>query len=389
MLPNLLRANVRSLPGAGASIAPAQQMLDAWVDTFEQWRPRERLITACEKIFMESKNRQLLVKQWPNGLPRATDFELVDGPMPVLGDAQVLIRNQFLSIDPYYRHSLGPRFLGTRFRHAGDVMMAVTLGEVVESRDPTVPVGAHVTTLLGDMQDFAAVSGRDVRVLSPEIFGAGKLPFSTALGVAGIPGLTAYAGIVAHARARPGQTFVVSSASGCVGATAGQLARLMGLRAIGIAGAPQKCAWVVESAGFDACVSYKSANFADELKSACPRGIDVNFEHVGGAVLATILPQMVYGGRLVMSGMIDQYNEAVSPPGPNWGIIIAKSLTVSGLRVFDHFAMMPEYECLVAPLILSGRFAYLEDTHDGLESAPESLARALTGGNFGKSLIRL
>ncbi len=157
---------------------------------------------------MTSGNRQLLVKQWPKGLPALEDFELVDGPMPVPGDAQVLIRNKYLSIDPYYRHSLGPRFLG------------------------------------------AAVSGRAVRVLSTEFFGDGALPLSTALGVAGNPGLTAYAGLMMQAKARPGETFVVSSASGSVGATAGQLARSMGLSALGIAGAAEKCAWVVETAGF-------------------------------------------------------------------------------------------------------------------------------------------
>lgn len=338
---------------------------------------------------MPDTNRQLRVKQWPNGLPQPADFELVDGPMPVLGDAQILIRNRYLSIDPYYRHALGPRFLGTRFRHPGDVMMAVTLGEVMESRDPLIPVGSFVTTLLGDMQDYAAISGRDARLLSSEIFGPGGLPLSTALGVAGIPGLTAYAGIIAHARARPGETFVVSSAGGCVGATAGQLARLMGLRAVGIAGSAEKCAWAVEKAGFDACISYKATDFAAQLAGACPRGIDIDFEHIGGAVLAAILPLMVYQGRLVMSGLIDQYNEAVAPPGPNWGVIIARALTVSGLRVFDHFGLMPEYERLVAKLILEGRFAYAEDISDGLEAAPLALARVLTGGNFGKTLIRI
>jgi NADPH-dependent curcumin reductase CurA len=334
-------------------------------------------------------NRQLRVKHWPQGLPRPEDFEIVEAPLPVPGDAQVLIRNRYLSIDPYYRHALGPRFLGTPFRHPGDVMMAVTLGEVIESRDPQVPVGSHVTTLLGDMQDFAVVSGRAVRVLSPEWFGDHALPLSTALGVAGIPGLTAYSGIVMHARARPGETFVVSSASGCVGATAGQLARTMGLRAVGIAGAAEKCAWVKDQAGFDACVSYKAADFADRLAAACPNRIDINFEHVGGAVLAAILPLMAYGGRLVMSGLIDQYNEAVSPPGPNWGVIIAKALTVSGLRVFDFFALMPEYERLIATRILHHGFVYKEDISDGLEAAPAALARVLTGGNFGKTLIRL
>jgi NADPH-dependent curcumin reductase CurA len=338
---------------------------------------------------MNDLNRQLIVKQWPQGLPRPEDFELVDGPMPVPGDAEVLVRNKYLSIDPYYRHALGPRFLGTRFRHPGEVMMGVTLGEVLESRDPMVPVGSHVTTLLGDMQDYAAVSGRAVRVLSTDVFGDGALPLSTALGVAGIPGLTAYAGIVMHARARPGETFVVSSASGCVGATAGQLARSMGLRAVGIAGAPEKCAWVVAEAGFDACVSYKANDFAQSLAAACPRKIDIDFEHVGGAILAAVLPLMVYGGRLVMSGLIDQYNDVVAPPGPNWGVIIAKALTVSGLRVFDFFDLMPEWERLVAAQILGGHLVYKEDISEGLASAPAALARVLTGANFGKSLVRL
>jgi NADPH-dependent curcumin reductase CurA len=338
---------------------------------------------------MTTQNRQLIVKTWPNGLPRREDFELVDGPMPVLGDAQIMIRNLWLSIDPYYRHSLGPRFLGTPFRRPGDVMMGVTLGEVVESKDPTIPVGRHITTLFGDMQDYAVVSGRDARLLPDDVFGPGKLPLSTALGVAGIPGLTAYAGLIDHGKPRPGETFVVSSASGCVGATAGQLARIMGLRAVGIAGAPEKLAWTVDKAGFDACVSYKSPDFAAELAAACPRGIDINMEHVGGAVLAATLPLMTVHGRVVMSGLIDQYNKDVAPPGPNWGVILVRRLHVSGLRVFEYLDLMPEYERLIAPRILDGSFAYVEDIKEGLEEAPLSLARVLTGGNFGKSLIHI
>jgi NADPH-dependent curcumin reductase CurA len=338
---------------------------------------------------MASVNRQLIVKTWPQGLPGPENFELVDGEMPRIGDAQILIRNLWLSIDPYYRHSLGPRFLGTPFRHPGGVMMGVTLGEVVESRDPAIPVGRHVTTLFGEMQDYAVVSGRDARLLPDDLFGPGKLPLSTALGVAGIPGLTAYAGLVEQGRPRPGETFLVSSASGCVGATAGQLARIMGLRAVGIAGSAEKLAWVVEKAGFDACVSYKSPDFADELAAACPNGIDINMEHVGGAVLAAALRLMTNHGRVVMSGLIDQYNKDVAPPGPNWGVILVKRLVVSGLRVFEYLHLMPEYERLIAPRILDGSFIYEEDTREGLEEAPMSLARVLTGGNFGKSLIHI
>lgn len=336
-------------------------------------------------------NRQLRVKAWPQGLPGPEHFEIVEADIPIPGDAQILIRNKWLSVDPYYRHSLGPRFVGTRFRHPGDVMMAVSLGEVMESRDPRVPIGRHVTTLLGDCQDYAVVDSRDARLLPEELFGEGlgRLPLATALGVAGIPGLTAYAALVAHARPHPGETFVVSSASGCVGATAGQLAQIMGLRVVGIAGAAEKCAWTVDAAGFDACVSYQAPDFAAALATACPAGVNVNMEHVGGAVLEAVLPLMQPYGRIVMSGLIDQYNKDVAPPGPNWGVIIQRQLIVSGLRVFDHFDLFGEYEQLVGPRLLDGRFAYREDISEGLEAFPAALAKILTGGNFGKSLIKL
>jgi NADPH-dependent curcumin reductase CurA len=338
---------------------------------------------------MTTTNRQLCVKSWPDGLPKPENFSIIEGPMPVVGDAQILIRNLWLSIDPYYRHALGPRFVGTKFCHPGDVMMGVTLGLVLESRDPAVPVGRYVTTLLGGMQDYVAVNGRDARLIPDELFGPGKLPLSTALGVAGIPGLTAYSALMVHAKASPGETFLVSSAAGCVGATAGQLAMMMGLRAIGVAGSQEKVDWVVDKAGFDACVSYKSNNFADDLAAACPRGIDINMEHVGGEVLGTVLPLMTLNGRIVISGLIDQYNKAVAPPGANWGVIVQKQLTVSGLRVFKHFDLMPHYERLIADRIGKGLFVYREDVSEGLEAAPAALARVLTGANFGKSLVKI
>jgi NADPH-dependent curcumin reductase CurA len=163
----------------------------------------------------------------------------------------------------------------------------------------------------------------------------------------------------------------------------------MGLRTVGIARAAEKVAWTINDAGFDACVSYKSQHFSAELAAACPDGIDIDMEHVGGEVLSTILGLMAQNGRIVISGLIDQYNAAVSPPGPNWGIIVARHLTVSGLRVFNHFDLMPKYERLMRSLILDDGFTYREDVLDGLTQAPISLARVLTGTNFGKSLIRL
>ncbi len=338
---------------------------------------------------MAETNRQLKVKAWPNGLPGPEHFELVEGQVPAPGDAEVLIRNQWLSIDPYYRHSLGPRFVGTPFCHPGDVMMGVTQGVVVESRDPLIAVGRQVCTLLGGMQDYVAVPGRDVRLLPDSVFGGAGLPLSTALGVAGMPGLTAYAGLLRLGRASPGETLVVSSASGSVGATAGQLAKIMGLRAVGIAGAKDKLDWTTGVAGFDACVSYRAPDFAEALAAACPNGVDINFEHVGGDVLATVLKLMAPGGRVVMSGLIDQYNKDVAPPGPNWGIILQRQLVVTGLRVFQHLDLLPAFERLLAPRILDGSFVYREDIREGLEQAPVSLANVLTGANFGKSLVRV
>jgi NADPH-dependent curcumin reductase CurA len=340
-------------------------------------------------LSVETVNRRLMVKSWPDGLPGPEHFEMTEAPLPSLADGQVLVRNQWLSIDPYYRQALGPRFVSVPFCHPGEVMMGVTQGVIVQSRDPKAPVGRQVTVMSGNMQDYVAVSGRDVRLLPEAYFGPGGLPLSTALGVAGVPGLTAYSAVFRFAEPKPGETFVVSSASGCVGATAGQLMKLMGLRTVGVAGAPEKLVWTVETARFDACVSYRSPRFAEDLAAACPDGVDINLEHVGGTVLETVLAQMALDGRVIMCGMIDQYDKPVAPPGPNWGVILQKRLTVRGLRVFEYLGLMPAFERFIAPRILDGSIVFSEDILDGLEQAPVQLARVLTGRNFGKSLIRL
>lgn len=336
-------------------------------------------------------NTQLRVKQWPDGLPASGDFELVEDAMPVAGGGQLLCRNVWLSIDPYYRHALGPRFVGTAFCHPGDVMMGVTVAEVVESHVPGIEPGQYVRSLQGRMQAYAVLNGADVHVLPEAVFGAGpgKLPLSTAMGVAGIPGLTAYIAVTAIGQPKIGEVFLVSSASGCVGATAGQVAMARGARAIGIAGAAEKCRYVRDELGFEACPSYKSASFAEDLKAAAPDGIDVNMEHVGGEVLAAILPLMNYRGRVVLSGLIDQYNRDVPPPSPNWGILVAKSISLLPIRVFDWFDRMGEWERIARAMILDGRLRYREDISEGLETAGDRLCDVLTGGNFGKTLVRI
>ncbi len=342
---------------------------------------------------MSRMNTQLRVRSWPDGLPTSENFELVETPMPQASGGQLLCRNLWLSIDPYYRHALGPRFVGTAFCHPGDVMMGVTVARVIESHDPEIRPGALIRTLKGGMQTHVVVNAREVQVLPDDVFGdtagSARLPLSTAMGVAGIPGLTAFIAVTEIGQVRVGETFLVSSASGCVGATAGQLAITRGAQAIGIAGAAEKCTYTVEELGFAACPSYKSASFADDLKAAVPDGIDVNMEHIGGDVLAAILPLMTYGGRVVLSGLIDQYNKDVPPPSPNWGVLVARSISVLPIRVFDWFARMNAWERTAQRLILDGRLRYREDIAEGLETSGDRLHAVLTGGNFGKTLVRI
>jgi NADPH-dependent curcumin reductase CurA len=212
---------------------------------------------------------------------------------------------------------------------------------------------------------------------------------SAYLGVLGMPGATAHAGVTEICKPKAGETFVVSAASGAVGSVAGQLAKRVGARVVGIAGGADKCLWVQDSLGFDDCVDHRSIDLQYELKAACPNGIDAYFENVGGAVQSAVFDLLNPFGRVAMCGMVSQYNSKTAPPGPNLGFVIGKRIHIEGFIVSDHPARLTEWRALAEPMVADGSLVYREDVVDGLENAPNALAKILTGRNFGKLLVKV
>lgn len=218
---------------------------------------------------------------------------------------------------------------------------------------------------------------------------ATNAPVSTALGVLGMPGLTGYAGTVALGEVKAGDTFVVSAATGPVGSTAGQVARLMGARVVGIAGSAEKCAYAVQRLGFADCVNYKDGHLAESLKRACPNGVNVYFDNVGGDTLVAVMRNLALHARIILCGMIEAYSMAAPPPGPFLGPIVGARATMKGLVVYDHMALSGEHQRVVSEAIRAGTFHYREDITDGLENAPNAFCKLMRGENFGKALVRV
>jgi hypothetical protein len=305
----------------------------------------------------------------------------VDVVLPAAG--QFLSRTIWLSLDPYLRNVMkGHPLYGVPLR-PGDPMFGETVSQVVESRHPGYAAGDYVLVKNG-WQEYALSDGQGVRKLDPRV-----APLSTALGVLGMPGLTGYAGLVYLAEPKPGETVVVSAATGPVGSTVGQVARLVGARAVGIAGSDEKCRYAVEELGYDACVNYREGDLRALLKQACPNGIDVYFDNVGGDVLAAVLGNLALRARVVLCGMIEAYSAESPPPGPFLGPVVAARATIRGLVVYDHLHRLPELERVVGGWIRDGRFRYREDVTEGLEHAPEAFCRLMRGENFGKTLVRV
>jgi hypothetical protein len=265
----------------------------------------------------------------------------------------------------------------------GDVMYGETVAQVIESRHPLFSAGQFVLGR-GGWQQYAVLDGADCRPLEPT-----DLPMSTALGVLGTPGLTGYVGMVYLAAPRPGETVVVSAATGPVGSTVGQTARLMGARAVGIAGSAEKCEFATRVLGFADCVNYKDGDLKAALKRACPGGIDVYFDNVGGDTLAAALANLALHARVVLCGMMGIYNQDAPPPGPHLGPVILARATLQGLVVFDHLQRLPELRRVVGGWIRNGAFHYREDIAESLAQAPAAFCRLMRGENFGKSLVRI
>ena len=267
----------------------------------------------------------------------------------------------------------------------GGVMEGGTVSEVSASNNPAFSKGDIVLSRAG-WQTHAVSNGQGLAKIDPKI-----APISTAVGVLGMPGMTAYTGLLDIGKPQPGETVVVAAASGAVGSAVGQIARIKGARAVGIAGGKDKCDYVVKELGFDACVDYRAAgaNLFKELRAAAPKGIDVYFENAGGAVQAAVLPQLNDFARVPLCGLISQYNDMQASPGPDWRLLLVKRATVTGFIVSDHFGGMEGFWKEVPAAVKAGKIKYREDIVQGIEHAPEAFMGLLKGKNFGKLLVQV
>ena len=333
-------------------------------------------------------NRRILLNARPEGFPAETDFRMDEGPAPEPAAGEMLVRTIYLSLDPYMRGRMnaGPSYAAPV--ELGDVMTGGTVGQVVASRHDGFAEGDFVLAGAG-WQEYGLSDGRGVRKLDP-----GAAPLSTALGVLGMPGLTAYVGLLEVGGLKAGDTVVVSAASGAVGAVVGQIARIKGNRVVGVAGARKKCDYVVDELGFDACVSHRSDTLAGDLKAACPDGIDLYFENVGGRVFDAVVPLLNQFARVPVCGRIASYNATSLPEGPNrvpqlMGLVLVRRLNIRGFIVFDHAHLQADFLRDVGGWIRSGELKYREDVVEGLDRAVGAFLGLLRGENFGKLLVRV
>src|SRR5579863_6216099 len=331
---------------------------------------------------MPERNRQIVLKRRPNGMPVPEDFAIADGALPEPQAGEVLLRGIYLSLDPYMRGRISGVRSYARPTEIGEVIEGRVVGQVVRSRDPGFRDGDYASGGYG-WQLYSAVPASGLSKLDPA-----EAPISTALGILGMPGMTAYIGLADIGQPKAGETVVVAAASGAVGAVAGQLARRAGARVVGIAGGAEKCRYVERELGFDAAIDHQG-DLGAALDRACPNGIDVYFENVGGAVQQAVFPRLNDFARMVMCGMIAEYNDSSPRPGPNLGAVIRKRLKIQGFIVSDQRQRTGEFRAMAAPLVRAGQLKYREDIVDGLERAPEAFIGLLQGKNFGKLLVRL
>ena len=330
-----------------------------------------------------AKNRQILVKELPEGPLEERHFELREGPIPTPGDGEVLTRTIYLSLDPANRAWMR----GATYRapvEAGQVMAGFTVAEVVDSRDPGFRPGDLVECGSG-WQEHAVHPAKALSRLEP------RGPLSHHLSVLGGTGLTAYFGLLKIGRPRKGETVVVSAAAGATGSVAGQIARIQGCRTVGLAGSDEKCAWLTGELGFDAAINYKTGEVRQALKEHCPDGIDVYFDNTGGEILEAALSRMNLRGRVVCSGVVSQYDTAAPAPGPRGvpGLVVTKRLRMEGFIVSDFFRQRAEATEQLAGWIADGQLVVREDILEGIEAAPRGLIGLLRGENIGKRMVRV
>src|SRR5437764_5591032 len=332
---------------------------------------------------MSTMNRQVLLAARPQGSVTEADFRIVEAALPVPAEGEVLVKNEWLSLDPYMRGRMNEAKCYAPPVGIGEVMVGQTTGEVVESRAAGFKAGDKVLTSLG-WQLYGVAKARDLTPID-----VSRAPASCYLGVLGMPGMTAWFGLREIGQPKAGETLVVSAASGAVGSVVGQLAKLEGCRTIGIAGGRDKCDYVVGELGFDGCIDYKAGRLADELRAACPNGIDVDFENVGGAILDTVLGLMNPHSRIVLCGLIAEINAAEPYGYKRLRAVLVNRIRMQGMIVFDWKDRYGEAVAALSQHFTAGRLKYRESIVDGLDNAPRGLIALFQGGNFGKQLVRL
>jgi NADPH-dependent curcumin reductase len=337
---------------------------------------------------MTQQNRRIVLASRPEGEPVPENFRLDTAAVPQPGPDEVLLKTRYLSLDPYMRGRMSAARSYAKPVEPGDVMVGGTVSEVVASNVEGLAPGDVVLGQMG-WQEYAVSKRQGLRKLDPA-----AAPIQTALGVLGMPGMTAYTGLLNIGQPKEGETVVVAAATGPVGSLVGQIAKLKGCRAVGIAGGADKCRALIDEFGFDAAIDHRSPEMAARLKEACPKGIDVYFENVGGAVWDAVFPLLNDFSRIPVCGLVAQYNMTELPPGPDrtpvlMRAILSKRLLLRGFIVSDFASQHGEFQREVGAWLRDGKIKYREDVVEGLENAPQAFIGLLQGKNFGKLLIKV
>lgn len=336
---------------------------------------------------MATMNRRIVLAARPHGEPTPAHFRMEEARVPTPRAGEILLRTRWLSLDPYMRGRMSAAKSYAQPVAIGEPMVGGTVSEVVQSNNPDFAVGELVSAY-GGWQDYAISDGRGLHRLPP------GLPPTTALGILGMPGMTAYTGLLTIGRPKAGETVVVAAAAGPVGSLVGQIARLKGARVVGIAGGPDKCRYLTETLGFDAALDHRADDFADALAAACPKGIDVYFENVGGAVFEAVLPLLNDFARVPVCGLVSGYNATELPPGPDrlptlMRTVLTKRLHLQGFIVWDFADQQEAFVRDVGGWLAEGKVRHREDIVEGLEAAPEAFIGMLRGKNFGKLVVHV
>ena len=330
-----------------------------------------------------TKNKQVVLAARPKGAPQESDFRLVENELPDAKEGEVLVKNLFLSLDPYMRGRMNEGKSYAKPVELGDVMVGATVGHVMTSHDPKLAIGDTVVAYLG-WQEYGIAKAETVMKVDPKL-----VPISAYLGAVGMPGVTAWYGMLEIGKPKEGETVVVAAASGAVGGIVGQLAKIKGCRAVGIAGGKAKCEYVVKELGFDLCLDHHDPALKEQFKEATPKGVDIYFENVGGPILDMVLTRLAPFARIPLCGLVSQYNATEAYGVKSFGALLTNRALVQGFIVGEHMDRWPAALAELGKYVADGRIKYRESVAEGLASAPKAFIGMLAGKNFGKQLVKL